>query len=244
MKKFILLLIALITTPIISFSQDNNDEVNSDYLKKRELNYDPNSLDFNRIDLIKTDRFWWNYLKSYSPHPEFKGAKGKLKKNINKIDLMYYPSRNSIDEAFEYDIENMSRKEFHEYLENENEKSTTIIELTVDELKELTQLSILRNKSCFNKKIDLQISSCVVYYYSGSEDYFDPFPGTNSKGHLDGSVPKSHLKRAGFKPIIHLIENAKPGDFLRFEDIKVNLYYEKQLKFKSSFNRKIVLKVV
>ena len=26
MKKFILLLIALITTPIISFSQDNNDE--------------------------------------------------------------------------------------------------------------------------------------------------------------------------------------------------------------------------
>ncbi len=241
MKKFILLLIALITTPIISFSQDNNDEVNSDYLKKRELNYDPNSLDFNRIDLIKTDRFWWNYLRSYSPHPEFKGAKGKLKKNINKIDLMNPPSRNLIDEAFEYDFENMSRKEIYEYEKNENEKNTTIIELTVDELKELTQLSILRNKSCFNKKIDLQISSCVVYYYSGSEDYFDPYPRANSKGHL--------VKRAaGFKPIIHLIENAKPGDFLRFEDIKANLYYKKHLKLRmnkfQSFNRKIVLKVV
>ena len=222
MKKYLLLLII----PFISFSQDNNDDMNYDYLKKRELNYDPNLRDFNRTDIIRDNDFWANYLQFYPPQPEFKGAKRKLKKNINEIDLFsYHP----------FDIDNMSEKEMEKYVE----KNTTIIELTVDELKELTRLSLLPNISSFEKAIEFQISSCVVNYYSGSEDYFSWIPFLDEK-----MVKESSLRRGELKPIRDFIENAKPGDFLRFDKIKANLYYNKKLNFSFRVEKKIVLKVV
>ena len=246
MKKFLILLII----PFISFSQDNNDDMNYDYLKKRELNYDPNSPDFNRKDLIKDDDFWHNYLRFYPPQPEFKGAKGKLKKNINEIDLFSYhplfPAEiNTIPEMEEY-IDNMSYKEWKKYVE----KNTTIIELTVDELKELTGLSLLRHKSCFEKTIQFQIYSCKVYYYSGSEDVFSKhldlfFIDEEQKFGVGTKEQRStSLRRGSLKPIRHIIENAKPGDLLRFDEIEVNLYNNKNFYFPYRVGKQIVLKVV
>ncbi len=208
MKKFILLLIAFITTPIISFSQDWLDD---DYLKHKKPSW-PIS---KQVE----------YFKFYPPQLEFKGATGKLKKIINETDLFSY------NDSF-YDlypeleggvfISEEDGEKYSDFLDN----FTIIIELSVDELKELTKLSILRNKNCF-KEMAFQVSRCKLEYYSGTQKY-----------------ENKSLKRGNLDPVKHLIESAKLGDLLKISDIKVNQYEKKRLVNTFSIIPNLVLKVV
>mgnify|MGYP001315305774 CR=1 FL=1 len=203
MKKFLILLIALITTPIISFSQDFLDM--EEDLKREKLS---------------------EYFKFYPPQLEFKGATGKLKKIINETDLFSY-NDSFYDlypefEGVEYISEEHSDKYF-DFLDN----FTIIIELSVDELKELTKLSILRNKNCF-KEMDFQASRCKLEYYNSGTQKYEYY----------------YAKRGKFDRVKHLIESAKLGDLLKISDIKVNQYEKKKLVNTFSIIPNLVLKVV